>query len=74
MKPIVELEQRVVGTEEEVRNTLKGLQSMGIMHGHTPGADKTLARIVLVVEIKGAEPPPEKKRRGPFEVSWNPFG
>ena len=72
-KPVVSLEQRVVATEEEVRKTLRGLQSIGIMHGQTPGDDKTLARIVLIVEVADAPERKEEKRRSPFEVRWNPF-
>ena len=71
-RPVVSLEQRVVATEAEVRNTLKGLQSMGIMHGEAPGDDKKLARIVLVVEVADA-PEEKEKNRGPLEVRWNPF-
>ena len=71
-KPVVSLEQVVVTTEEEVRKTLRGLQSIGIMDGQTPGDDKKLARIVLIVEVADA-PEQKEKKRGTLEVRWNPF-
>jgi hypothetical protein len=72
----VSLEQRTVATEEEVRNALRGLNSMGLMAASAPPKDHKLVRVVLVIETPEAPKADERtKRRGsPLEVTWNPFG
>lgn len=50
----VTLTQRTIMLEDELRQALAGLASMGLFKAEAP-KDKRLVRVTLVMEIPGAE-------------------